>query len=248
MQKSKISNLIIHNMGLVIKSVKFWTILLLLHSIFTFLLYTFFKEVSINYTAVTIQLIFGSLALLFSMAAASFFLSNMLQDLIIIEKQSKRLEYLLATGVTIKTLWLGIGFSMSLLVTGIIFSLTANFFIYMFLVGQNPLVILGLGFTLLIIFILPLLFTLFSILLTGLGLVIRNSDIMTTMIYFSGIFLISGGTYVVSQYLMKATHNRDLFLSGIVFFFIITSIILVLANYIISKIISTEKVVLTIPR
>jgi hypothetical protein len=235
-----------HYIFILSKSVNVKMTLVFSIGILTFTFISITKEF-INMPLFLQKLGFQSFAFLSVLSFFLFILSTTLQETIINEKITKRLQLLLANGLPLRDIWIGASLANFISNCAIIFFLEAILVILLKVMKINPFPLFSWTFFIIQLINFPLLILAFSFLLVKIILIVRRTEIITGILFASFFLVAFGGSSLFNYLIKKVGPNGDLFTVNVVVIFTLIEIVLLITAFVFRRRLNVEDVTLSRP-
>lgn len=234
-----------HNLFLGFKNYNFWVKLLFLSALFGYLGFNLLKAIKEIPDPLITYLTLQGVAILLPSAALIFLLWFILGDLLIKEKNSRRLEFQLANGISPLELWGGLVIGGTILISTLLFWVLFILIIWIYYFDLNSY--LNFNFVILWFLILPMLTLALNALFCLIGFLIKRTDIMQNIIWIGAFFLTFGGSYLLNNFSSSSVTDLSLINFKInLYFFCCSGAVFLLCLSIINKI-NKETIILNVP-
>lgn len=224
-----------YNLQNVFKNSTFYFQVIFLTGVVSYTLFALLKDMPFNVP----YFIFSRILLLMGSSILAFTTSMILSDLIVYEKITGRIEFLLSNGVGVRSYLFGSIISLWIITEFILIFCVfiANFILFLLLKKSinffDLIKILGI-------------ISIFNIglasMMCTLVLRIRKVNLINNLLWIIGFSIIFGGNYIMQKIPLNAKYDSFIFLG-----LALLGIILILVSFVFGKRINNETVVLTIP-
>ncbi len=239
-----------HNLFVLLKSYKILIEMATMIPVVFFVMYAMIRDLITNSlfgtSLLSVRITFHGVGIALMLATVALFSDVILQEILINEKRSRRIELLLANGVHLNDIWIGISISAFILNCMVLFLCAFSMLVPLVIFKIKISSMFNLESLLLWVVLLPVLVLAFSFLISEIGLIIRRIEIINATLKASVFIIVFGGTYVF-KYVSNVIQGGGNAITGMLFLYIFIMFIILSLLFFLKKRLTKRNITLSIP-